>query len=60
MKLEIFQTMSKVIKADAIQKKLLEMGYTPANDGPEAFQKIVNNDIDRFGKLAKEIGLKAE
>ena len=60
LKLEIFQTMSKVIKADAIQKKLLEMGYTPANDGPEAFQKIVNNDIDRFDKLAKQIGLKAE
>ena len=60
VKLEIFETVSKVMKADAIQKKLLELGYSSANDGPEATQKIVNSDIDRFGKLAKEIGLTVE
>ena len=60
VKVEIFEAVSKVMKTDAVQKKLLEMGYTPANDGPEATQKIVNTDIARFGKLAKEIGLTVE
>ena len=60
VKLGIYDTVSKIMKADAMQKKLLELGYTPANEGPEAFQKIVNNDIDRFTRLAREIGLTLE
>jgi tripartite-type tricarboxylate transporter receptor subunit TctC len=60
MKLAIYETVSKIMKADAMQKKLFDLGYTPANDGPEAFQKIVNSDIDRFTKLAKDLGLSIE
>jgi tripartite-type tricarboxylate transporter receptor subunit TctC len=57
VKLAIYELVSKIMKTDAMQKKIFDLGYTAANDGPEAFQKIVNNDIDRFTKLAKDLGL---
>ncbi|MES2360603.1 MAG: tripartite tricarboxylate transporter substrate binding protein [Pseudomonadota bacterium] len=53
----IYEAVSKVMQTPATQSKLQELGYMPANDGPEVFQKIVNSDIDRFSKLAKQIGL---
>jgi len=60
VKLAIFEAVSKIMKTDAMQKKIFDLGYTAANDGPEAFQKIVNSDIDRFTKLAKDLGLTIE
>jgi len=57
VKMDIYRTVSKIMKTDAMQKKLAELGYTPADDNPQAFQKIVNDDIERFGVLAKKIGL---
>ena len=53
----IYKSVSSIMKTDAMQKKLLELGYTPADDNPAAFQKIVNDDIGRFAALAKKIGL---
>jgi tripartite-type tricarboxylate transporter receptor subunit TctC len=57
VKATIHDAVSKIMKTEAMQKKLLELGYTPADDKPAAFQKIINNDIDRFTQLAKQIGL---
>ena len=57
VKTAIYETVSKIMQAPAIQSKLLELGYMPANEGPEVFQRIVGSDIDRFSKLAKKIGL---
>jgi tripartite-type tricarboxylate transporter receptor subunit TctC len=57
VKNDIYETVSKIMQTPAMQAKLHEFGYMPANDGPEVFQRIVNSDIDRFSKLAKEIGL---
>jgi tripartite-type tricarboxylate transporter receptor subunit TctC len=45
---------------DVVIKKLLDLGYTPADDNPAAFQKIVGDDIVRFDALAKKIGLKLD
>lgn len=60
LKAAIYEAVTKVMKTETMQRKLFELGYTPADDPPEAFQKIVNSDIDRFDKLAKQIGLKLE
>jgi tripartite-type tricarboxylate transporter receptor subunit TctC len=57
VKTAIYEAVSKIMRTEAMQKKLFDLGYTAANDGPVAFQRIVNNDIDRFTKLAKQIGL---
>ena len=53
VKTAIFEAVSKIMQTPATQSKLLELGYMPANDGPEVFQRIVDGDIDRFSKLAK-------
>ena len=57
VKTSIYEAVSKIMKTDAMQKKLFDLGYTPANETPDVFQKTVNRDIDRFTKLAREIGL---
>lgn len=56
----IYKSVSAIMKTDTMQKKLLELGYSPADDNPAAFQKIVNDDIVRFGALAKKIGLQLD
>jgi tripartite-type tricarboxylate transporter receptor subunit TctC len=56
-KTAIYNAVSTIMKSEAMQKRLADLGYTPASDGPQAFQKIVHEDIDRFGALAKQIGL---
>jgi tripartite-type tricarboxylate transporter receptor subunit TctC len=57
IKIQLYAAISKVMKADAVQKRLLDLGYTPANlnETPAVFQKIVDADIDRYTKLAKQI-----
>ena len=57
VKNDIFDSVSKIMHMPAMQAKLHEFGYMPANDGPEVFQQLINSDIDRFSKLAKEINL---
>jgi hypothetical protein len=39
---------------------LVAGGYTVSVSDPDTFQATIVNDIDRFGKVAKEIGLSLE
>ncbi|VCU70898.1 Tripartite tricarboxylate transporter family receptor [Pigmentiphaga humi] len=59
VKAQLHAAISKVMKAEAIQKRLLELGYSPADlsEAPADFQKTVDQDIDRFTKLAQQINL---
>ncbi len=57
VKTALYDAVSKVMKTDAMQKRLFELGYTPADERPDVFQKLVDGDIDRFAKLVKQIGL---
>jgi tripartite-type tricarboxylate transporter receptor subunit TctC len=60
VKMDVYKTISAIMKTDSMRKHLEDLGYTPADEGPAAFQKIVDSDIDRFAVLAKQIGLRAE
>lgn len=62
VKTQLHAALAKVLKADAIQKRLFELGYTPANlnDPPATFQGTVDRDIDRFTKLARQASLTME
>ncbi|VCU68611.1 Tripartite tricarboxylate transporter family receptor [Pigmentiphaga humi] len=60
IKMDVYKTISAIMKTDAMRKRLLDLGYTTADEGPAAFQKIVNEDIDRFATLAQKIGLRAD
>jgi tripartite-type tricarboxylate transporter receptor subunit TctC len=56
----LYEGFAKIMMRNDVQRVLSDLGYTPASDGPEAFQKIVNNDIDRFAEISKRIGLTAD
>ncbi|VTU46648.1 Argininosuccinate lyase (plasmid) [Variovorax sp. SRS16] len=56
----LYEGFAKILLRNDVQKVLNDLGYSPASDGPEAFQKIVNSDIDRFAEISKRIGLTAD
>jgi len=57
---KLFEGVNKALQSPAVKDKLESLGYTHANDGPAAFKKIIDGDIDKFVKLAKEIKLKVD
>jgi tripartite-type tricarboxylate transporter receptor subunit TctC len=57
---KLYAGINKALQLPAIKDKLDSLGYTRANDNPAAFKKILDGDIDKFVKLAKEIKLKVD
>jgi tripartite-type tricarboxylate transporter receptor subunit TctC len=57
---KLFEGINKALQLPAVKEKLISLGYTPAYDGPAVFKKTVDGDIDKFVKLAKDIGLKVD
>ena len=57
---KLYTGINKALQSPALKDKLNSLGYTPANDDPAAFKKILESDIDKFVKLAREIKLKVD
>ena len=57
---KLYERLLKILQNPEVKDKLLTMGYTPAYDDPAAFRKIVHEDIDRFSKVTKTLGLKSD
>ncbi len=57
---KIYEVVSEIVQSPEMQKRLLELGYTPANENPVQFQKVVHSDIDRMNALAKRLNLKVD
>ena len=57
---KLYDGINKALQLPAVKDKLNSLGYTPANDDPANFKKILDSDIDKFVKLAKEIKLKVD
>jgi tripartite-type tricarboxylate transporter receptor subunit TctC len=55
----LYEGFARIMARDDVKSTLASLGYTPADDGPAAFRKIVDGDIDRFAALSKKIGLTA-
>jgi tripartite-type tricarboxylate transporter receptor subunit TctC len=57
VKRQLHAAIAKVVKDGAIQKRLAELGYGPANldEPPAIFQATVAKDIDRFAQIGKQI-----
>jgi tripartite-type tricarboxylate transporter receptor subunit TctC len=57
IKIQLYAAIAKVAKTEGFQKRLVELGFTPANlnESPAVFQNIVDRDIDRFAQLGKQI-----
>jgi tripartite-type tricarboxylate transporter receptor subunit TctC len=60
IKNKLYDGVARIMKRSDVQQKLADLGYDTASDGPAAFQKMVDSDIDRFAALAKKIGLSAD
>lgn len=60
IKQKIYEVVSEIITSPEVQKRLLELGYTPATENPAQFQRVVHADIDRLSTLAKRLNLKVD
>ena len=50
----------KALGRDEFIKKLIVQGIEPSHSTPEEFGQLLRSDIERWGKLAREIGLKLD
>jgi len=48
------QEVSKVLKADAMQKWLVQEGMEPAGGPPEEFRDRIKSDVEKWKKVVKE------
>lgn len=57
VKNQLYDLIVSVAKTDAFQKRLFDLGFTPASlkESPAVFQQIIERDIDRFAQVAKQI-----
>jgi len=59
VKQDIYKVVSSIMKTPEMKKRLEDLGYTVVDEDPKTFQKLINEDIDRYGALAKQIGLQS-
>ncbi len=52
--------LAKALSRDEFVKKLFAQGIDPAHGTPEEFGELVRSDIERWGKLARELNLKLD
>lgn len=57
---QIYQTVAELLQNKEVEKRLLELGYTPVTETPAEFTKVVLNDLDRYQTLARQLNLKVE
>jgi len=49
-----------IVQSKEIKERMTQLLYVTASDSPEAFKKLVWDDIDRFGQLTTKMGLKLD
>jgi tripartite-type tricarboxylate transporter receptor subunit TctC len=58
---QIFQASRKVLAEQSFQQMLVESGFEPDLEShPDAFRRLIETDIARWGPLAKSIGLRID
>ncbi len=58
--LRISQEVGKIIRSPELAERMLSLGAEPSPNTPEEFTRFVRSEMDKWGTLAKKIGLKAE
>ena len=56
----IYEVVAEIVQNPEMQKRLLDLGYTPAAETPAQFQRTVHTDIDRLNVIARRLNLKAD
>ena len=49
-----------VLKSPDIQERLLADGAVPVGNTPDEFRARIRSDLERFARIAREAGIKAE
>lgn len=50
----------KAVAAPDVHQKLSALGYDPLTNTPEQFAALIAADLERFGKIIRELGIRAE
>ena len=48
------------LKAADVRQRFAELGYEPIGDTPEQFAATIKSDIEKYVRIVKQIGIKAE
>jgi len=50
----------KALKLPEVNERLVKAGLQPVGNTPEQFTKVIRDEIEQFGKLAKELGVEPQ
>ena len=56
----LYKELARAVKAPDIQDKLKELGSDGVGNPPDEFGRFVASEYERYGKLIRELGLKAD
>jgi tripartite-type tricarboxylate transporter receptor subunit TctC len=55
----IHSAMVKTLKLPDVAKRLQDVSFTTVGDQPEDFAEFLKAEVDKWGKIVRELGLKA-
>ena len=41
-----------------VRKRLIDLGYDPIGDSPEEYERVIRFEMEKWGKLIRETGIK--
>jgi len=50
----------RAVAAPEVRDKLLALGYTPVTNTPEQFAALIAADLERSGKIIREVGIRSD
>jgi tripartite-type tricarboxylate transporter receptor subunit TctC len=50
--------MLKTLKLPDVAKRLQDVSFTTVGDQPEEFAQFIKAEVDKWGKIVRELGLK--
>jgi tripartite-type tricarboxylate transporter receptor subunit TctC len=56
----LFSATVAAIKAPDMRDRLVQLGAEPGGIPPEAFDQLIRNDIAKWGKVVKDLGITAD
>ncbi len=56
----IAEVAQRIVRETAFRERMIEIGSQPVGDTPEQFRATIANDIQRWSRIVREAGIKAE
>ncbi len=57
---KLSETVQAIVKEPAFRQKMFDIGSNPIGDTSEQFRATIRNDIQRWSRIVKDAGIKAE